>query len=232
MKEILPNIHLLNLGSVNAYLITQPDVILIDTGSPGQADKIVSYLAKIGLKLEDINHILLTHLHPDHSGNAAYFKQACKAKIYLHKVGVDEAEEGNGMIQKMSPSKGVLSNIIWYGFVRNVNPHIEAFKVDHPLKDGDRLPVGKGFQVRYVPGHDPSQTVFLYEDQGGILFGADTVANFTGLSPFPCYANHDQAKQDFKTIGALTFDKLVIGHGSPILKNADQVFRKKILKGS
>lgn len=39
MKKILPDIHQINLGGVNAFLIDHGDLTLIDTGYPNSCKK-------------------------------------------------------------------------------------------------------------------------------------------------------------------------------------------------
>jgi len=61
-------------ASINAYLIEDGSRrILVDTGSgelfgPGNGGKLVASLAAVGVTPEQIDHILITHVHTDHSG--------------------------------------------------------------------------------------------------------------------------------------------------------------------
>jgi glyoxylase-like metal-dependent hydrolase (beta-lactamase superfamily II) len=50
--------------------------ILIDTGSRAAWPKVKTNLANLGIKPEDIDFVLLTHLHLDHSFNVAHFTKA------------------------------------------------------------------------------------------------------------------------------------------------------------
>ncbi|MEM2932801.1 MAG: MBL fold metallo-hydrolase [Candidatus Pacearchaeota archaeon] len=56
------------------YLVNKK--ILIDTSSEANRGELLNDLKKLGLKLDDIKYILLTHMHFDHSGNLELFKNA------------------------------------------------------------------------------------------------------------------------------------------------------------
>ena len=82
-------------GSLQNYLIdTGDEVILVDTGFPPEVPfkgytKIHDYLAgleALGYKPEDVSKILVTHKHPDHTGELKSFPNA---KIY---VGPEDAD--------------------------------------------------------------------------------------------------------------------------------------------
>lgn len=53
--------------------------ILIDTGSKKNKDELFEDMRKLKLRPEDINYVLLTHTHYDHTENLKFFK---KAKLY------------------------------------------------------------------------------------------------------------------------------------------------------
>jgi glyoxylase-like metal-dependent hydrolase (beta-lactamase superfamily II) len=64
--------------------------ILFDTGSLAWQDKLLSALDKLGVKPDDITHVLLTHFHLDHTANAVLFKNAeihANRSLIDHKTG-------------------------------------------------------------------------------------------------------------------------------------------------
>ena len=48
VKEVVPGVHAIQLGVVNAYLIDGHDLTLVDTGSPGSATKIMQAVQSLG----------------------------------------------------------------------------------------------------------------------------------------------------------------------------------------
>mgnify|MGYP000049352272 CR=1 FL=1 len=61
---VVPGVYQISLGFVNAFLLESDDgLILIDTGIPGSADKILGAISALGKQPADIHQILVTHLH-------------------------------------------------------------------------------------------------------------------------------------------------------------------------
>ena len=67
-----------SISSVNAWLFTEPEPTLIDCGLKTEESRLAleAGLAQQGLQLEDIQHIIITHAHEDHSGLARSFDHA------------------------------------------------------------------------------------------------------------------------------------------------------------
>ncbi len=79
MTKIKPNVfkfEFSNFGS-NVYLINIEDkFILIDTSSKENKLELKENIERIGIKPEEINFIILTHSHWDHTGNLDLFKKS------------------------------------------------------------------------------------------------------------------------------------------------------------
>jgi glyoxylase-like metal-dependent hydrolase (beta-lactamase superfamily II) len=58
-----------SFGFVSAYLLARgPSVAVVDTGVSGSVDRFDPALAALGAAWSDVDHVVLTHLHPDHVG--------------------------------------------------------------------------------------------------------------------------------------------------------------------
>ena len=91
-------------GSLQNFLIdTGSEVILVDTGLPAEQDlkgytKILDYvpaLEALGYKKEQVTKILVTHKHPDHTGELRSFPNA---KIYIGPEDADAMKLTGGNI--------------------------------------------------------------------------------------------------------------------------------------
>jgi glyoxylase-like metal-dependent hydrolase (beta-lactamase superfamily II) len=73
-----------NLGFVNGYvLIRGKEVAIVDTGTPNNASKIADVVRTAGLSWDAVNHVILTHYHPDHIGSVGeVLTAAAKATAY------------------------------------------------------------------------------------------------------------------------------------------------------
>lgn len=112
-------------SSLQNYLIdTGKEVILVDTGVPAevpdsepkenqkiyQGHKIEDYLSalnSLGYKKEQVTKILLTHKHPDHSGELRSFPNA---KIYLSKAEADALNLNGENIVRVEFKDGAYHN--------------------------------------------------------------------------------------------------------------------------
>jgi len=55
--------------------------MLIDTSDSGNKESLLKGLEELGLKVEDVDVVLMTHWHPDHSGNLNLFENGCEIFI-------------------------------------------------------------------------------------------------------------------------------------------------------
>lgn len=80
--NIRDGLNKMSMGS-SVTLIRTDKTILVDTGPVSSKDKLINELKKEGLTPEDIDIVILTHLHLDHSINAHLFTNAkvlCKVR--------------------------------------------------------------------------------------------------------------------------------------------------------
>ena len=96
IKQIVEGIYGLPLGNVNAYLLeTGQGLVLIDTGAPGAAPRILEGIRSIGREPSDLTTILLSHCHPDHAGSTAALKREVPSvKIYISGLERPVVEKG------------------------------------------------------------------------------------------------------------------------------------------
>jgi glyoxylase-like metal-dependent hydrolase (beta-lactamase superfamily II) len=91
---MMEKIHIIDLKfqeakeAIASFLIeTSIGPILIETGPESTFEHLKAGVEKIGYQIQDINHVLLTHIHFDHGGAAWKFAE-CGASIYVHPVGL------------------------------------------------------------------------------------------------------------------------------------------------
>jgi glyoxylase-like metal-dependent hydrolase (beta-lactamase superfamily II) len=66
-----------NLGFVSAYVLVRGnEAAVVDTGVPGSEAQISDVLGGLGLGWGDVDHVVLTHFHPDHAGSVSAVLEA------------------------------------------------------------------------------------------------------------------------------------------------------------
>ncbi len=84
--EIRPGIHQIpGLKWSNAFLLVEDSgLTLIDGGLPGDGSKVLNYISRLGHAPQDLQRIILTHSHPDHSGPMKELSRLSGASITIH----------------------------------------------------------------------------------------------------------------------------------------------------
>ena len=213
--EIVRGVHLLSNFRANLYLLLVDSITLIDTGWPGNANRILSYLSSLEYEPSDVSYIVLTHCHVDHCGSAAEVKERTEATVAAHENDV-------GCISGITPHPGP-RGILGVAF-RIVKPFLKLHpvKVDLPLSDGMEVPDSGGLRVVYTPGHTTG-SICLHHPKLKVLFSGDTVICEGGNVHEPAESssmNPSEVRHSVKKLSELDFESILPGHGAPIVHDA------------
>ena len=222
--QITEGLWQINLGTVNAFLIDQGELTLVDTGLPGSADKIVAAIGSIGRNVADLKHIIVTHCHPDHAGSVAALKKLSGARVYMHPVDAAMVRKGEAA-RPMTPAPGLLRGLLYRMFIPKKPVPIESCAIDQEVNDGAELPIAGGLKAIHVPGQCAGQIALLWPRRR-LLFAADACASMPTFGYALCYENLEDGKASLRKLAALDFDMAVFGHGGPIKSGAAQKFRQ------
>ncbi|WP_434776883.1 MBL fold metallo-hydrolase [Neisseria sp. Ec49-e6-T10] len=160
--------------SINAYLInTGKNLILIDTGAAqcfGPTSGMIGQNIKAaGYRPEQIDTILLTHLHPDHACGLANNGRAAfpNASIYVAKQEADF-----WLNQKMDKQPPEIQGL--FKMAQNaVAPYVQVNKLK-TFNIGDNIL--SEIKIVSTPGHTPGHTSFLLNSkQKSILIWGDVL---------------------------------------------------------
>ncbi|MDD4230466.1 MAG: MBL fold metallo-hydrolase [Dehalococcoidales bacterium] len=176
---------------VNCYLLACPETkkgIVIDPG-----DEVQRILEKIGQMNINIEKIILTHGHPDHSSGANALKEATGAPIMMHKSDVATA---NDRLLRMLLGM----------------PEGTKIEPDGLIDEGDKISVGSiELEVLHTPGHSRG-SICLSGD--GVLFSGDLLfAGGIGRCDLPG-GNEKQMIESLKKVTQMDPEIIVYpGHG-------------------
>jgi glyoxylase-like metal-dependent hydrolase (beta-lactamase superfamily II) len=240
------------VGRVNAYLIEDEPLTLIDSGpnSAKALDELEQALDARGHRVEDIGLLVITHQHMDHFGLAAILARRAGAEVaaldtlapylagYSRQTDLDDRFAESIMLRHGIPREIVTA-------LRAVSAGFRAWgsavEVTTPLADGSTLEMrDRTLSVLHRPGHSPSDTVFL-DASSGILLAADHLiahissnpllarpldasAEYTGPRPQALLTYMDSLRKT----QAMQLELVLPGHGQPITDHAaliDERFR-------
>ena len=186
----------LPVGTVNAYLFTDPEAVLVDAGVKTAEcwDVLTAGLAAHGLTPKDLSQIVITHAHVDHFGLAAQLVEESGATVRIAEPGVAWVTESGDMWQKrmdyyrddflahvgLSPdnAEATITGMRALDALADPIPKsaIVPFKVDGTLSMG-----GATWQSVFTPGHASMQTCF-YELESRQFLSADMLLS---MAPTP-----------------------------------------------
>ncbi len=162
-------------ASMNAYLIQLDNkLILVDTGAGEllgpKLDKLPDSLRSVGVQPELITDILLTHIHPDHSGGLTVGGRRVfpNATVHVNKLELDYWTNKSLGEKAPEPTKTFFQQAN-----QTVTPYIKSGQVKTFVGEVELFP-----GLRTVPGygHTPGQTYYVLESNGEKLaFWGDTV---------------------------------------------------------
>jgi glyoxylase-like metal-dependent hydrolase (beta-lactamase superfamily II) len=182
------------VGRVNAYLIEDDPLTLVDSGpNSGRAlDELQHQLAEHGRSIDDIELIVLTHQHMDHLGLVDIIASHSGAEVAaIDKVAGYVGDFSQAAARDDEFASGVmLRNGISEDVVQALRQVSSAFRawgskatVTKPLADGDVLDLAdRQLRVLHRPGHSPSDTIF-WDERRKILFAADHLIKHISSNP-------------------------------------------------
>jgi glyoxylase-like metal-dependent hydrolase (beta-lactamase superfamily II) len=200
------------MGRSNAYLVEDGDKLLvIDTGLPGHAKKIVSCVKSLGKDPRSVETVVLTHPDLGHSGSIAELKQLTGAKVAVHEedapklAGEKPWSEANG-------AAGFMIRILSL-FIK-----LQPVPPDIFLKEGEKL---GPLTVLETPGHT-SGSISLYKVGTDLFSGDGLLTNGKGLFQEPWMVNEELGRESIRRMATLQFEYLLPGHGAPVEGNASE----------
>lgn len=182
------------VGRVNAYLIEDSPLTLVDSGpnSARALDELEQALAAHGHAVEDIELLVISHQHIDHFGLAAILARRSGAQVAALDAVAPflagysrEAELEDLFAEELMLRHGVPAEVVTV--LRAVSAGFrgwgQAVEVTQPLRDGGALELReRTLRVLHRPGHSPSDTVF-HDERRGILLSADHLIGHISSNP-------------------------------------------------
>ena len=183
----LPTYTPLIVGPVNLVLIREDPVTLIDAPTKHELSwqSLLENLNACGVTVKDIQRILLTHHHIDHTGLVQRIVEESGAEVFAHPQLIAENEsshrhddDARHFYFDLMAELGVPQELceeamaLWQSF----KEFAERPPVHHAFTDGGRV---GDFETYFVPGHSSTDTLLVNRRYGFTAVGDHLLTMFT-----------------------------------------------------
>lgn len=179
------------VGRVNAYLIEDSPLTLVDSGpnSAKALDELEQQLRERGHAIEDLELLVVSHQHMDHFGLASILARRSGAEVaaldvlapFLANYG-KETDLDDTFAQALMLRHGIPPEVVTA--LRAVSSSFRGWgapvEVTRPLAPGGEIELrDRTLRVLHRPGHSPSDTVFLDESRRLLLSADHLIAHIS-----------------------------------------------------
>jgi glyoxylase-like metal-dependent hydrolase (beta-lactamase superfamily II) len=213
---VTPHLTMLRVKGWQMYVWRDGDsATLIDTGAPGSGAEILS-------AVPNVDRIVLTHGHVDHSGSAAELHQATGAPVLAGAGDAAAIQMGAALPPPVFEDWEVP---IYQRVSASLPDTAPPVAVDRELVDGDVLDFGGGAEILAIPGHTEG-SIAIHLGRHGVLFAGDTIANVGTVMLGTFNQDRAQTMSSFQRLAALDIETACFGHGEPIASHAGDRIRE------
>lgn len=214
------------------------DVVLVDTGFPGQLERFREAVKKAGIPFERISKVILTHQDIDHVGSLASIVKELDGKVEVIAHEIEKqyitGEKTPTKLAQLEENKDSLPDDR-KGFYEILKTGFASSKanVDRTVVDGDVLPYCGGIKVIYTPGHTPGHICLYHRDSKTLITGDEMNiqdGHLTGPNERNTH-DMDEAVKSLQKFIHYDIQNIVCYHSGLYNDNANKTIRELIESG-
>lgn len=202
----------------------------VDTGTAHSVPRLLDAVQRAGLEPEDVDYILLTHIHLDHAGGAGQLAEALpNATVVVHPRGAKHLAEPEKLVAGTKAVYGEKAFAELYG---EILP-IPAARIK-TVEDGERLLLGGSpLEFIHTPGHALHHYCIVDLEGDGIFTGDTFGISYRDLDtrngPFifpattPTHFDPDQAHASIDRLMRYRPQAMYLTHYSRVEGNLDKL---------
>lgn len=156
-------------GVIAAYLLDAGDTsILIETGPSTSLPALERGLREAGRSFEDIGHIIVTHIHLDHSGAAGVIlRDNPRIRVHVHPAGAPHLIDPERLVRSAGRIYGDDMERLWGEVAGISEERVSVLEDDSTITLGNRT-----LRIAHTSGHASHHLVIL-DERTGTLFTGD-----------------------------------------------------------
>jgi len=225
-KEVTDRVYRLGAELVNWYIVEDGGKLtVIDAGNPNQYDQLPAAVLGLGLTMDDIEAIVLTHAHGDHLGSSAKIKETSGASVHVHH---DDAALARGEAHReyerhyvRDLHHGFAWKSLWFfltGGATKAPPVLELVEFD----DRETLDLPGNPRSIFTPGHTDGSSCLELTDRKALFTGDAlvTLSIVTGertprIMPGSFNKDSELSLSSLNELNGSNADLVLPGHGEP-----------------
>lgn len=150
---------------IASYVLeTREGLVLVETGPGSVIEYAKEGLHDLGYRVDDVKHVLLTHIHLDHAGAAGWWAQQ-GAHIYVHHIGAKHLIDPSRLMGSAARIYGDEMERLWGKMYPVPEEKLTSLEDNYVLKFGDLT-----VYCLDTPGHANHHMAYLIDD---IVFTGD-----------------------------------------------------------
>jgi glyoxylase-like metal-dependent hydrolase (beta-lactamase superfamily II) len=235
-----------HIGSVNIWLLRGSPLTLIDTGprSEEALEAVEAGLRREGVRIEDIELLIPTHHHLDHTGLIATIAARSGARVaaldraadygarYLERSAADRAFSRELMLHHGVPESVIDANQGFWDYIRDSS---EPYRTDVRLGDGEVIRAGsRDLRILARPGHSTTDALLVDEHSATAFVGDHLLAGISSNAEVVPAAEPDGSRPrarieylaNLRRTAAMPLTRLLTGHGEPVSDHVGLVDRR------
>jgi len=218
------------------------DVVLVDTGFPGQITQLRNEIDSYRVDSDRLNRIIITHQDIDHIGNLQNLAEGSTSRIEVSTHSLEKPYvQGDKRLLRFTDeaiaSLDLLPDHVPESFKKGLkalmlNPPRAA--VDLVIAGGDRLPWCGGIVVIDTHGHTPGH-ISLYHEPSRTLIAGDALVvkdgQLWGADPGTTF-DHAAAQASISKLCAFDIESVLCYHGGLYRNNVNKRLVELAAEGS
>ncbi|MGE5627961.1 MAG: MBL fold metallo-hydrolase [Solirubrobacterales bacterium] len=211
------------------------DVILVDTGFPGQTELFREAVEKAGQTFEKISKIIITHQDIDHIGSLADIVNKLNGNVEVIAHEIEKpyitGEKTPIKLAQLEQNKDSLPEdkkgfyeVLKAGFAKAKS------NVNRTVIDGDVIPYCGGIKVIHTPGHTPGHISFYHRNSKTLIAGDGLNINqglLTGPNESSTY-DMQEAVKSMEKMAHYDIQNIVCYHSGLYSENANEAIKSLI----
>jgi glyoxylase-like metal-dependent hydrolase (beta-lactamase superfamily II) len=205
---------LLNSPGIGAsYVVRGESIAIVETGTSLTVPHTLAGLAALGIRPDEVSHILCTHVHMDHAGGAGELARSLqRARVAIHSLSAPHLVDPSKLVPS---SRRAVGEVLW-PYQGSITPLDPARLM--PAEEL-RLDLGRGVVLEALPapGHSPDHLAFLERASGSLFTGDALGANFTTFGvrlpvTVPPQFDLEAQRATFDRLHALGAERFLVTH--------------------